>query len=385
MATTDRARAAMGMDAQRQQQGAGREVATVEKRIAETRAMEAAFADAVAQGLSPQTLVRDAITAIRTTPKLAECTSESFFGALMTAAQLGLRPNVATLGHGWVLPRWNGRKQVNEASWQLGYQGMVELGYRSRLVEKITAHTIYDGEHHRIQWGTNDVLEHEPLQDPRQRGPMLWHYAVVWLKTGGVIWNAITEAEAQQTMRGYAAKDRNGNVVGPWVANYLPMARKTALRGLWRYMPKTPELALALTTDDVVREGMSKDAAVDGGEPEGSAAVTLTVATEQAPQPEAEPLPDEPPADEPVDAEVVPEPEPEPAGMPDEWPTAQGPRKRFDDNQARKAYAAKLAATHGTPEAVAEVIRALHGEVIPLAYLSTAELRAAADYRPSGE
>ena len=383
MANTNRAREAMGMGAQQPGQPAGN--TSIEKRVAECRVMEQQFADAVAQGLSPKTLVRDAITAVRSVPELADCSKDSFFGALMTAAQLGLRPNVGSLGHGWVVPRWNGRAQRLEAQWQLGYQGMVELAYRSRLVEKITAHTIYDGEPHRIAWGTEDVLMHEPVQDQGLRGEMLWHYAVVWLKTGGVIWNAITEAEARDTMRGYGPKNRQGANVGPWVQNYLPMARKTALRGLWRYMPKTPELSLAMATDEVVREGMAKDPAVSEAEPEPREQVTLT--REDAPAAAADPEPEpepEPPADAPVDAELVPD-EPDAAqaeadDLPDEWPTAAGPRKRYEPNQARKAYITRLGAKHGSPEQVAEVIRALHGEVIPLDYLSTAELRAVADH-----
>jgi recombination protein RecT len=271
--STNRARAAVGLPAATGQPGT--ELTPLDNRIARIRVMQDAFADAVAAGLTPQTLVRDAITAVRNVPDLAKCEEQTFFGALMTAAQLGLRPNVSSIGHGWVLPYWSSRRNRFEANWILGYQGMIELGYRSGLVTKITAHTIYSNERHRVVWGSNDALEHEPIFDRAERGERLLHYAVVHLNTGGQLWNVISDADAQEVMAAHAARDRNKNIVGPWRDDYEPMARKTALRGLWRYMPKTPAMALALATDGVVRVGTDKDPALD--EPEVQPTTVLRV------------------------------------------------------------------------------------------------------------
>jgi recombination protein RecT len=99
--------------------------------------------------------------------------------------------------------------------------------------------------------------------------------AVVHLNTGGQLWNVISDADAQEVMAAHAARDRNKNIVGPWRDDYEPMARKTALRGLWRYMPKTPAMALALATDGVVRVGTDKDPALD--EPEVQPTTVLRV------------------------------------------------------------------------------------------------------------
>ena len=57
------------------------------------------------KGVEAAQLVRDALTAVRTNPKLAECEPNSVLGSLMTCAQLGLRPGV--LGHAWLLPFWD--------------------------------------------------------------------------------------------------------------------------------------------------------------------------------------------------------------------------------------------------------------------------------------
>lgn len=371
--STGRARDALGLDPT-QQPTAGKAVAVspLERRIAETRTMEPQFADAVASGLSPATLIRDAITAVRNVPDLANCTKDSFFGSLMTAAQLGLRPNVASLGHGWVLPYKNRRKNVLEAKWILGYQGMVELAYRSRLVTKITAHTIYANEPHRIAWGTEDVLVHEPLGAGQDRGDMVWHYAAVWLVGGGVIWNAITEADAQQVMRDHV---QGSGAFGPWHDHYAQQARKTALRGLWRFMPKTPELSLAYATDGALREGMQADASVAVVETPDTAVdePTPTKVTREpdpapaAAEPPAQPAPT-PAADEPVDTWT------DPAGV---------SRAALDDNMLRKALIARIReADEADPLAVTTRLTALFAatadvplSAVELEYLTADELR----------
>lgn len=258
MTSSTRARAAAGMTDEPAAEPS-RELSPLDQRIALTRGMELAFADAVASGLRPETLVRDAITALRNVPELHQTDQASFFGALMTAAQLGLRPNVAPLGHGWVLPFYNKKEGRKEATWILGYQGMIELGYKSGFVTKITAHTIYANERYAIEYGTADSLTHSPMLDRETRGEMVAHYAVVTLTSGDKLWNVISEADARDIM---ARSQTGANGRGPWVSDYVQMARKTALRGLWRYMPKTPILALALSTDDVVRTDIGKDPTV---------------------------------------------------------------------------------------------------------------------------
>lgn len=291
--TPGRAAQALGLDANAAQ---GKELTPLDRRIAKTRTMESRFADAVAVGLSPQTLIGDAITALRTVPKLQETTEASFFGALMTAAQLGLRPNVATTGHGWVLPFWNGRKQCNEAQWIIGYQGMVELAFRSGMVASITAKTIYQNEHWEVDFGLDEKLVHVPNLDPANRGEAVAHYAIVRMLNGGRVWHVMGEGEIE----GIAAKaiQKSGNS-SPWLSDRSAMARKTVLRALWRFMPKTPALALALATDETVRDGMEKDATVQHPDAD---TVTITRATPPEPDTAA---PSAPQADEPVDAQVV--------------------------------------------------------------------------------
>jgi recombination protein RecT len=363
VATGDRARAALGMETSE-----SRELSPLDRRIERTRSMELAFRDAVASGLRPETLIRDAITALRNTPDLVKCDETTFFGALMSAAQLGLRPNVPSLGHGWVLPFWSGRRNRHEAQWILGYQGMVELGYKSGLVAKIATDTIYANDVYRIRRGTHDELIHEPVLDPSERGDVVGHYAVVWLQTGQPLWKFMPEADVQALMERFAARNRERQIVGPWRDDYTAMAQKSPLRALWRFMPKTPTLALALDLDGAVRQ-------FDKDEP---TTVTLVRSGDET---TAEPVgePAQPVADgrtdAPVDAEIVPDPPPadEPHSPGDGEATPSG-RQPIGMNGTRKALIAAIEEKLEPDQfAAAEIVA---GEPIhALDYLTTEELR----------
>ncbi len=58
------------------------------------KAMEPEIKKALPQVITPERFSRMALSALNTTPKLAECSQMSFLGALMNAAQLGLEPNI---------------------------------------------------------------------------------------------------------------------------------------------------------------------------------------------------------------------------------------------------------------------------------------------------
>ena len=71
---------------------------------------------ALPEVITPECFTRMALSALNTTPKLAECTQMSFLAALMNAAQLGLEPNTplgqAYLNHQEVEPLHpNSRRQ----------------------------------------------------------------------------------------------------------------------------------------------------------------------------------------------------------------------------------------------------------------------------------
>ena len=80
--------------------------------------------NALPANITPERMMRIALTALSKDTKLANSTPESFMGALLTSAQLGLECNTP-LGQAYLIPFRN--KGVLETQFQLGYQGIKDL------------------------------------------------------------------------------------------------------------------------------------------------------------------------------------------------------------------------------------------------------------------
>lgn len=223
--------------------------------------MQKEFAMAQPRGMEAVQLIRDAQTCVRMTPKLAECEHTSVLGALMTCAQLGLRPGV--LGQAYLLPLWNGRNRRMEAQLVLGYQGLLELIYRSGMVSMVDARVRYENDEWLFEYGIeSDKLIHRPAEG--HRGKAVAYYAIARFKDGAVkMTRPVTVAEMEEHRDKYAmAKKKDGTVVGPWVTQFDEMAKKTVLRDLAKTMPKSPEIERGITHDGAVRADTTP-AAVD--------------------------------------------------------------------------------------------------------------------------
>ena len=113
--------------------------------VSQIKAMNGAIARALPSVMTPERFSRIAVSALSTTPKLAECHPMTFVGAMMTAAQLGLEPNTP-LGQAYLIPYWNGKTKRLECQFQLGYKGMIDLAYRSGQIVSIQANVVYEND-----------------------------------------------------------------------------------------------------------------------------------------------------------------------------------------------------------------------------------------------
>lgn len=227
------------------------------------QAMQDQFALAMPKGAEAQQLVRDAITALRTTRNLGVAEPSSVLGALMNCAQLGLR--VGVLGQAWVLPYWdrhleNGRggKGGYRAQLIVGYQGLIELAHRSGKVASLIARTVHEHDTFEIEYGLEDRLVHRPAMG-KDRGDPVAYYAVVKLTTGGHAFWVMSQSDMEAHRDKHAPRNKSQQVVGPWRDHFEPMAWKTVLKQLFRWVPKSTELATAMTVDETVRVDATPD------------------------------------------------------------------------------------------------------------------------------
>ncbi len=217
------------------------------------RVMEKQFELAMPKGMEATQLVRDALTCLNQTPQLAECEQSTVLGALMSCAQLGLRPGV--LGQAYLLPLWNSKNRRREAQLVIGYQGLTELIHRSGAVNMIASRVVYSNDEFMFEYGlAEDKLIHRPPTSG-PRGEPVAFYAIARMKDGGY---AMTDVMSVADMEAYRdkyamAKKKDGSVVGPWVSEFVPMAQKTMIRQLSKMLPKSPEVQRAITHDGAVR------------------------------------------------------------------------------------------------------------------------------------
>ena len=211
---------------------------------AQIEAMKPEIARALPKHLNPERVARIAVTVMRRTPKLAECTPASFLGALMTCAQLGLEPG--PLGHAYLVP------YGQEVTFIAGYRGLVDLARRSGLVSSVQARVVRDGDDFDYAFGLEPRLEHTPRADADK--PVTHVYAVIKLKDGGVDFDVMTKTEVDAIRKRSKASGS-----GPWQTDYAEMAKKTVLRRLLKTAPMSVEYQQAVANDEQTRTSVSLD------------------------------------------------------------------------------------------------------------------------------
>lgn len=216
------------------------------------KAMEGEIAKALPSVITPERFTRIVLTAISSNPKLASCTKESFLGAMMTSAQLGLEVNTP-LGQAYVLPYMN--KGKLEAQFQIGYKGLIDLAYRSGEVEVIQAHIVYENDKFNVQYGLEPKLEHVPAD--KNRGDAIKVYAVFKTKSGGYGF----EVMSMEDVRGHAAKYSKAynSSFSPWKTNFEEMAKKTVLKRVLKYAPLKSDFVREIAQDETIKTDIDDD------------------------------------------------------------------------------------------------------------------------------
>jgi recombination protein RecT len=197
--------------------------------------MKPGIAQALPKHISAERIARIALTAVRSNPMLAKCTPQSFLGSLLQASQLGLEVNTP-LGQAYLIPY----KDV--CTLVVGYQGMLDLSRRSGMVKAIYAYPVFQGDTFNYELGLEPKLQHKPCEEP---GDLTHVYAVARLTDGEPIFTVLTRKDVERYRNRSRAKDS-----GPWVTDFVAMALKTAIRRLFRWLPKSAEQALAVAIDE---------------------------------------------------------------------------------------------------------------------------------------
>ena len=212
--------------------------------------MEKEIQKALPSVITPERFTRIVLSAISANPKLAETTPQSFLGAMMTAAQLGVEPNTP-LGQAYLIPYRN--KGVLECQFQLGYKGLIDLAYRSGEISIIQAQVVYAEDQFTYSFGLEPTLKHIPAAS--DRGEPVYVYAVFKTKEGGYGF----EVMSIDAIRLFAQKYSKAYENGPWQTNFEEMAKKTVLKRVLKYAPLKTEFLRKLAQDETIKQEISDD------------------------------------------------------------------------------------------------------------------------------
>lgn len=198
-------------------------------------------------------IARIAITTIRTNKDLQSCEPMSFIAALMQASQLGLEPNTP-LGEAYIIPYKD--KGIPSARFEMGYKGLLSLAHRTGEYQTIYAMEVYANDEFDYAYGLEPYLTHKPAEEPE--GEPVRYYAVYHLKNGGREFRVWSRKKVEQHADKYSMAFKRG-WTSPWKTDFDSMAKKTVLKDLLKYAPKSIEFSRALSMDETIKHEVAED------------------------------------------------------------------------------------------------------------------------------
>lgn len=213
------------------------------------------------RGISPQEFMVITVNAIKKNPKLLECDKSTLFGAILTAAELGLPPNTpAQLSY--IIPYKRKYKEGNiwkesmEAQFQIGYQGHLELMHRNPNVLDVETDVVYEKDEFEVIKGEDKKIIHKPYYG-EDRGKRIATYAIVYLK--GVTKPKFVVLRDYQIEKFKKISQSAAYDSSPWKdEDKDPMGwmwRKTAIKQIAKEIPKTQAIERALQVDNAMETG----------------------------------------------------------------------------------------------------------------------------------
>lgn len=118
-----------------------------------------------------------------------------------------------------------------ESTLEISYMGLIKMMTDSGTVAKMEAHIIYRNDEYDIQYGARPIFEHRPVLE--NRGEMIAVYAVAHIRGVDPQVELLTKDDVLEI------KKRSQASVGPWIDFEAEMWRKSAIKRLFKYLPKT--------------------------------------------------------------------------------------------------------------------------------------------------
>jgi recombination protein RecT len=205
---------------------------------------KSSIAAVIPKHITPDRLLKVALSATARTPALLACTPQSILLAVMQAAELGVEVG-GLLGEAYFVPF------KDTATLIVGYRGLIKLARNSGELKTIEARVVHANDQFEIEFGLENKLVHKPCLagDP---GDTVCVYAIARYKDDAYQVEVMTRAEID------AIRNRSkAGTDGPWVTDFDEMAKKTVLRRLLKTGPLSPEVKRALEHEAAIDQNIA--------------------------------------------------------------------------------------------------------------------------------
>ena len=193
------------------------------------------------------------LSLVKATPQLQQCDPKTILSAAMTAAtmKLPINPN---LGFAYIVP------YKTEASFQIGYKGIIQLAMRTGQYKTINASVVREGEIEDIDFITGEIIRGKRISD-QVIGYIAYFKLVNGFEKTLYMTKEDMEAHATQFSQAYGADKRYGKSRSVWTTNFDAMALKTVLKQL---ISKYGIMSIDMQGGDNMAKAIESDGAVIG-------------------------------------------------------------------------------------------------------------------------
>lgn len=191
--------------------------------------------------MNSEAFVRAVLSEITKQPKLMSADPKTVLGGVMLAAQLRLEIG-SGLGEFYLTPRKDHGRDICLPI--IGYQGFVKLALRSDFVTNVQAFLVRDGDE--FTYGANSdrgLFYDWTPRDFEEKRPWIGVVATAAMRAGGQTWVYLTADQVLARRPSYWEST-------PWKSHPEEMAKKSAVRALAKFLPKSTDLGRALEADE---------------------------------------------------------------------------------------------------------------------------------------
>lgn len=196
---------------------------------------------------------------VRMNEALLDCSQSSLLAGIVGIFKLGLDP---TLKQVHLVPFWNTKKKMMEATLIIDFRGKISLMKRNGEVSTVSGNVVYTKDIFDVQFGTDEFIKHIPSEEA-DPGEVKGAYVVLTMKDGTKKQDYMPIKRIEQRMAVSKTVDKKGDELvardgTPWDQWYEEMCIKTVIHHISKQVPMSIEERLADELDSRADAGLTQ-------------------------------------------------------------------------------------------------------------------------------